>query len=72
MHFQGSETDDDILLRSDSTKGYDSNSDERSIDLDLEEDITEALKNVKHEDDIITFEDWEEFVVAKAASKKRK
>ncbi|CEI95844.1 hypothetical protein RMCBS344292_10021 [Rhizopus microsporus] len=63
MHFQGGEADDDILLRSDSTAGYDSNNDEQIINFDLEEDITEAHQNIKHDDDIITVKDWEEFVV---------
>ncbi|KAI8077126.1 hypothetical protein BDF21DRAFT_385000 [Thamnidium elegans] len=72
MHFQGDETDDDILLRSDSTAGYDSNSDEQIIDFDLEEDITEAIQNIKHDDDIVTVKDWEEFVVKRVAGRKRK
>jgi hypothetical protein len=72
MHFQGGEIDDDILLRSDSTAGYDSINDEQIIDFDLEEDIKEALKNIKHGDDIVTVKDWEEFVVKRVASRKRK
>lgn len=72
MHFQGGETDDDILLHSDSTAGYDSNNDEQIIDFDLEEDITEALQNVQHDDDIITVKDWEEFVVKRVARRKRR
>lgn len=73
MHFQAGETDDDvILLRSDSTVGYDINNDEQVSDFDLEEDITEALQNVEHEDDIVTVKDWEEFVVKRVASRKRK
>lgn len=72
MHFQGGEADDDILLHSDSTAGYDSNNDEQIIDFDLEEDITEALQNVQHDDDIITVKDWEEFVVKRVASRKRR
>ncbi|CAO3659958.1 unnamed protein product [Rhizopus stolonifer] len=70
MYFQGDETDD-ILLRSDNTAGYDSNNDEQIIDFDLEEDITEALQNIKHDDDIVTVKDWEEFVVKRVASKKK-
>ncbi|KAG1221602.1 hypothetical protein G6F68_020877 [Rhizopus microsporus] len=72
MHFQGGEIDDDILLRSDSTAGYDSINDEQIIDVDLEKDIKEAIQNIKRDDDIVTVQDWEEFVVKREASKKRK
>ncbi|KAG0905391.1 hypothetical protein G6F33_012202 [Rhizopus arrhizus] len=67
MHFQGGEIDDDILLRSDSTAGYDSINDEQIIDVDLEEDIKEAIQNIKRDDDIVTVQDWEEFVVKREA-----
>ncbi|EPB89314.1 hypothetical protein HMPREF1544_03823 [Mucor circinelloides 1006PhL] len=64
--------DDGIFLCSDSTAGYDSNNDEQIIDFDLEEDTTEALQNDKHDDDIVTVKDWEEFVVKRVARRKRK
>lgn len=57
LHFEAAEADDDILLCSDSTAGYDSNNDHQIIDFDLEKDITEALKNIKHDDDIATVKD---------------
>ncbi|KAG2201569.1 hypothetical protein INT47_007446, partial [Mucor saturninus] len=63
MHFNGGETYDDIIFRSDSTSGYDSNNDEQMIDFDLEGNITEAIRFIKPDDDIITVKDWEEFVV---------
>jgi len=72
MHFQEGGADDGIFLCSDSTAGYDSNNDEQIIDFDLEEDTTEALQNDKHDDDIVTVKDWEEFVVKRVARRKRK
>lgn len=61
MHFQRCDTDDDILLRSDSTTGYDSSNNEQIVDFDLEEDTTIALQNIKHDDGIVTVKDWEGF-----------
>jgi len=42
-----------------------------TIDLGLKEEVLSALKDMKLEDDIITYNGWEEFIVERV-SKKRK
>lgn len=74
--FSSDDDKDDIQLRSDSTAGWDPEVEDNdwiddTIDLGLKEEVLSALKDIKLEDGIITYNDWEEFVVERV-SKKRK
>lgn len=70
MHFQ--RDDNEFNFRSDSTEGYENNNDQpKFIDLNLDEDITEALQNIKNDDELVTCKVWEEFVVKKATRKRK-
>lgn len=70
VHLERSEADGDLLLRSDSTAGYESPKDEMIVDFDLEQEYLKALEQIKHEDDIVTMKDWEEFTTKKIAGRK--
>ncbi|KAI8063437.1 uncharacterized protein B0P05DRAFT_555882 [Gilbertella persicaria] len=73
-------TDDDIdetQLRSDSTAGWDIEEDndwmvDDETDYILREEVLSVLKNTKLEEDIITYNDWEEFVMERVSNKRKR
>lgn len=74
-------SDDEFNFRSDSTADLEhkeeiqtidaQTSSYRIIDAELETHIIQALCNIKPEADVVTFKDWEEFILERT-SKKRK
>ncbi|KAG1055513.1 hypothetical protein G6F43_002532 [Rhizopus delemar] len=71
MHFQ-CDDDDKFNFRSDSPQGYENINDEpKFIDLNLEEDITEALQNIKNDEEPVSYKDWEEFVIERVTRKRK-
>ncbi|KAG1372077.1 hypothetical protein G6F61_011369 [Rhizopus arrhizus] len=72
MQFQHDNDNDEFSFRSDSTEGYENNNDEpKFIDLNLDEDIIEALQNIKNDDELVTCKDWKEFIVKKTTRKRK-
>lgn len=64
--------DDEINFRSDSTQGYENNNDEPEfIGSNLEEDIAEALQNIKNDYEQVTCKDGEEFVINRVTRKRK-
>ncbi|KAI8069132.1 uncharacterized protein B0P05DRAFT_551662 [Gilbertella persicaria] len=67
--------EDEFNLRSDSTEEYEAQEDERetaTIDVHLESDILSALDEIETdlEEDIVTFKDWEEFMMERGRKRK--
>ncbi|KAG0741504.1 hypothetical protein G6F57_006321 [Rhizopus arrhizus] len=72
MQFQHDNDNDEFSFRSDSTEGYENNNDEpKFIDLNLDEDIIEALQNIKNDDELVTCKDWKGFIVKKTTRKRK-
>ncbi|KAI9247109.1 hypothetical protein EDC94DRAFT_664736 [Helicostylum pulchrum] len=65
------EAEDDTLYESQSSDGSETNN-EMYMDKELEEKILCDLKNIKLDEDIVTSDDWEDFIMHKTPNKRKR